>query len=327
MNGVINNLFVILFVLSFLIITATIFYFRQPEQAIAQVTTTYSGQSMVMNKSTIQQQYNISLPATNDTNILKIKFLANDISNRLNTIASILENTSKLSVVKNIPYVNSINKTLHGIPDNMDTAKRKIAQQIILQHSNSSFVSIAFLLSNGDVYMVEPYDRQLKLPTNNLAHRDYFIGAVTTHKPYLSQVFTTPVDRSNVVTVSVPIYSKENNSNSNASLIGTWNGNININSVFQQAINDELTNSPKNKNMSNNYNEHIFLVDGAGNIAGQYGQNNTKFFTDLQSFKDATDGKYGFKVQTENNIKTMIFYYPVKFYSTTWVVLLMKSIS
>lgn len=323
----INNLFVILFVLSFLIITATIFYFRQPEQAIAQVTTTYSGQSMVMNKSTIQQQYNISLPATNDTNILKIKFLANDISNRLNTIASILENTSKLSVVKNIPYVNSINKTLHGIPDNMDTAKRKIAQQIILQHSNSSFVSIAFLLSNGDVYMVEPYDRQLKLPTNNLAHRDYFIGAVTTHKPYLSQVFTTPVDRSNVVTVSVPIYSKENNSNSNASLIGTWNGNININSVFQQAINDELTNSPKNKNMSNNYNEHIFLVDGAGNIAGQYGQNNTKFFTDLQSFKDATDGKYGFKVQTENNIKTMIFYYPVKFYSTTWVVLLMKSIS
>jgi hypothetical protein len=324
---VINKLFVILFVISFLIITATTFCFRQPEQAIAQLTTTYSAQSMVMNKSTIQQQYNITSPITNDNNILKIKFLANDISNRINIIASILENTSKLHDVKNIPYANSINKTLHGIPDNLDTAKRKIAQQIILQNSNSSFVSIAFLLSNGDIYMVEPYDRQLKLPINNLAHRDYFIGAVTTHKPFLSQVFTTPVDGSNVATVSVPIYSKGNNSNSNASLIGTWNGYININRVFQQAINDELTNSSKNKNMSNNYNEHIFLVDDAGNIAGQYRQYNTKFFTDLQSFKDAIAGKSGSKVETENNIKTMIFYYPVKFHSTTWAVLLIKPIS
>ena len=79
--------------------------------------------------------------------------------------------------------------------------------------------------------------------------------------------------------------------------------------------------------MSNNYNEHIFLVDDAGNIAGQYGQYNTKFFTDFQSFKDAIAGKHGSKVETENNIKTMIFYYPVKFYSTTWVVFLKKSIS
>jgi hypothetical protein len=324
---VINKLFVI----SFLIITATtIFCFRQPEQAIAQVTTTtYSAQSMAMNKSTtIQQQYNIAgPPLSNDSNILKIKFLANDISNRINTIASILENTSKLSAVVNISYANSINKTLHGIPDNLDIAKRKIAQQIILQHSNSSFVSIAFLLSNGDIYMVEPYDRQLKLPINNLSHRDYFIGAVATHKPYLGQVFPTPVDDSNVATVSVPIYSKENNSNRNASLIGTWNGNINMNSVFQQAINDELTVFPKNKNMSNNYDEHIFLVDDAGNIAGQYNQYNTKFFTDLKSFKDAIAGKHGSKVETENNIKTMIFYYPVKFHSTTWAVLLIKSIS
>jgi hypothetical protein len=175
-----------------------------------------------MNKSTIiQQQHNFSSPATNDSNIIKIKFLANDTSNRINTIASILENTSKLSSVKNIPYVNYVNKTLHGIPDNLDTAKRKIAQQIILQHRNSSFESIAFLLSNGDIYMVEPYDRQLKLPINNLAHRDYFIGAVSTHKPYLSQVFITPVDGSNVATVSVPIYLNENKFNSNASLIGT----------------------------------------------------------------------------------------------------------
>jgi hypothetical protein len=111
--------------------------------------------------------------------------------------------------------------------------------------------------------MVEPYDRQLRLPVNNLAHRNYFIGAVTTHKPYLSQVFTTPVDGSNIATISVSIYFKENNSNNNESLLGTWNGQINVNRIFQQAVNDETANLlqlPKNKNTSSNNNEHIFLT-------------------------------------------------------------------
>ena len=65
-----------LFIISFLIITATTFCLRQPEQVLAQVTTTtYSAQSMAINKSTIQQQYNITGPLLNDENILKIKFL------------------------------------------------------------------------------------------------------------------------------------------------------------------------------------------------------------------------------------------------------------
>ncbi|MGN6708557.1 MAG: hypothetical protein ACTHKF_04345, partial [Candidatus Nitrosocosmicus sp.] len=61
-----NKLYLILFLISILIIIATIFCFGQPEQVIAQRTTTNSVQSMVMNKSTTQQQHNISLLGTND---------------------------------------------------------------------------------------------------------------------------------------------------------------------------------------------------------------------------------------------------------------------
>lgn len=181
-------------------------------------------------QSITQQQSKISLPLIKGNTIIsKIRLLADSISARLNTAASILENTSKLSDVRNIPYTNAINNTLHGIPDYLDTSKRKIAQQILLQHKSGSFVSIAFLLSNGDVYMVEPYNRQIKLPTDNLAHRDYFIGA-------------------HIATISVPIYSIGNNSNnnSNGSLIGTWNGQININHIFQRTINNKLPNLTSN---------------------------------------------------------------------------------
>ncbi|MGN6615057.1 MAG: hypothetical protein ACTHKC_08445, partial [Candidatus Nitrosocosmicus sp.] len=60
-----NKLYLMLFLISFLIIIATTFCFGQPEQVIAQRTTTYSVHSMVMNKTTTQQQHSISLLETN----------------------------------------------------------------------------------------------------------------------------------------------------------------------------------------------------------------------------------------------------------------------
>jgi cache domain-containing protein len=332
--------------LSSSLIVSIIFCFllQQPEQITARVST-HSIQSICSkDRSITQQQSKISLPTINvNTIISKIKLLADSIAARLNIAASILENTSKLSDVRNIPYTNAINNTLHGIPDYLDTSKRKIAQQILLQHKSGSFVSIAFLLSNGDVYMVEPYNRQIKLPTDNLAHRDYFIGAVTTHKPYLSQVFTTPVDGSNIATISVPIYSigKNSNNNSIGSLIGTWNGQININIIFQQTINNKLPNLPSNNN------EHLFLVDHSGNIAAnlnlniqqqsggdnklslRYGEYTTKSFTNLQSFNDAINGKSGVDIEPINKNTDMyyiVYYYPVKAVSTTWAILFIHTI-
>jgi hypothetical protein len=333
--------------LSSSLIVSTMFCFlpQQPEQVIAQVST-HSIQSMgSKDQSITQQQSKISLPIINKNTIIsKIRLLADSISARLNTAASILENTSKLSDVRNIPYTNAINNTLHGIPDYLDTSKRKIAQQILLQHKSSSFVSIAFLLPNGDVYMVEPYNRQIKLHTDNLAHRDYFIGAITTHKPYLSQIFTTPVDGSNIATISVPIYSIGTNSNNNnGSLIGTWNGQININHIFQQTINNKLPNLPSNNN------EHLFLVDHSGNIAANLNLNiqqqssgdnklslryaeyttATKSFANLQSFKDAINGKSGVNIEPINNNTSMyyiVYYYPVKAVSTTWAILFIHTL-
>jgi hypothetical protein len=62
---------------------------------------------------------------------LIVKLLADNLENRLNKSTAILEITSRLPDVKNIPYTSSINPALHGIPKDLDISKRKVAQDIL----------------------------------------------------------------------------------------------------------------------------------------------------------------------------------------------------
>jgi hypothetical protein len=112
--------------------------------------------------------------------------------NKLDKAAAILEATSRRPEVKKLPYSSILYKTLktlHGIPQDADMAKRKVAQDILSRYKD--FLSIAFLMPNGDVYMIEPYPRQINLTTPNLSFRDYFTGAIKTGQTYISDVIVS----------------------------------------------------------------------------------------------------------------------------------------
>ena len=49
----------------------------------------------------------------------------------MNKSAAILEITGELPQVKSVSYANSISSKLHGIPKDLDIAKRKLAQDIL----------------------------------------------------------------------------------------------------------------------------------------------------------------------------------------------------
>ena len=112
--------------------------------------------------------------------------LANNLANRLNKSAAILQITSNLSEVKNHTYASFLNQSLHGIPANVDIQKRNVARDIL--SADKDFGVIFFLMPNGLVYMEEPYSRQHNLTTSNLGFRDFFKGAVSTHMPNLGNV-------------------------------------------------------------------------------------------------------------------------------------------
>ena len=117
------------------------------------------------------------------------KILSGNLVNYLNESASILEITSMIPEVSNAQYADKINSSLHGISNSYDVEKRQIADSI-LKYADT-FEAITFLLPNGDMYMEEPYDRQLRLSRDNFAFRDYYQGAINTKQAFLGDVIVS----------------------------------------------------------------------------------------------------------------------------------------
>jgi len=62
--------------------------------------------------------------------------------------------------------------------EDLDMSKRKVALDILT--AEKDLEAIFFLMSNGDMYLEEPYSSQENLTRNNFAFRDYYRGSVDT---------------------------------------------------------------------------------------------------------------------------------------------------
>jgi len=112
--------------------------------------------------------------------------------------------------VSNVQDADRINSSLHGISDSDDVEKRQIANSILKYVD--TFEAITYLLPNGDLYMEEPYDRQLGQSRDNFAFRDYYLGAVNTKQAFLGDVIVSSSTGDKVALISIPVYLKEDSS-------------------------------------------------------------------------------------------------------------------
>lgn len=243
--------------------------------------------------------------------ILNIKLLADNLENRLNKSAAILEITSKLPEVRKVSFASSINNTLRGIPKDTDLAKRNVAQGIRSKYND--FRVIALLMPNGNMYMEEPYSRQLNLTKTNFAFRDYYKGAVSTHNTYLGNLIIASCCGLPQANMAVPIYSSENNTNK-PSLVGVWYGGLDLN-VFNKSL--------QSLNLTDN--ERIVYVDQHGQKIADSDKkqsiNQNETFANFQSFNNAIAGKSGSTIEGINGTKMLVFYHPVKAIQARWVIL------
>jgi hypothetical protein len=169
---------------------------------------------------------------------LIVKLLADNLEERINKSTGILEMTGELPQVRNTSYASSISSELHGIPKDLDIAKRKVAQDILA--SDKDLQQIFFLMPNGDTYMEEPYSRQQNLTGLNFAFRDYYKGAVRTGDSYLDNVIISASSGLPLSNLAVPLYSSAsdnigNKTNNNVTLLGIWAGGLNM-TVFSEAL-------------------------------------------------------------------------------------------
>lgn len=236
------------------------------------------------------------------------KILSGNLVNYLNESASILQITSMMPEVRNVQYADKINSSLHGISGSDDVEKRQIADRILKYVD--TFEAITYLLPNGDMYMEEPYDRQLGQGRDNFAFRDYYQGAVNTKKAFLGDVIVSSSTGDKVALISVPIYL-----NKDPSLLGIWSGTLNL---------SKFNNILQSLSLPNDL--RVVYVDGKGQKIADSNSllsNKSESFADLNSFKSGKSGKSGNTSEVINGKEFLVSYAPVDVLSKTWIVMVM----
>ena len=274
-----------------------------------------------------------AIQSSNNSTVL-LQLLANRFENRINEAASLLELTSKLPQVRNTQHISSISEEFMGIPENLDLEKRKIAQDILKQDKNID--SIFFLTPKGDIYIGEPFSDQQQLPRLNFADRDWYKGVTILHDTYISAVFLSAAIHIPAVAIAVPVYADNTGNDDDASIsspiLGYWVGIVNLNKVKEDIATTTLD------FVSSNSSQILSIVDHNGtevlsikNSDVHYTSPSSsstpknqelKSFANLESVKNALNGKSGSTVEVVNSSKATIYYYPVKVPHHTWAALL-----
>ena len=253
----------------------------------------------------------------NNSNLLSLNILTNSLENRLNGASSILEFASNLSEMKSVPNVSLLNaslESLHGIPPGSDLQKRNIAQDIISNYLE--IAGIAFVMPNGDTYFMEPYALQSNQTKNNLAYRDYFKGAIATNDTYLGDIITSTSSGVKRAIIAVPVFSERGD----GVLTGILVGSINLGLLNQELQSYNLSPGQRIVYVDSNDTK---IADSDNRLYA----NNSESFSNLKSFQNAVDGKFGSLVEKVNQDNMLVSYYPMEALQNRWVILWIQPVS
>ena len=169
--------------------------------------------------------------------------------------------------------------------------KRLIARNIMQHYPN--FETVSFLLANGDVYFIQPYESQKNVPLKNFAFRDYYKGVIATSKPYLSQAIRSNATGHIVSAIAVPVHEA-----TNGSFSGMWIGALDL-KYISKALHDQIPGT-----------EIVAYIDQRGQKVvssddSEYSAlfNGNDSFTSNLGFKNGITGKSGHSIEIINGIK------------------------
>jgi hypothetical protein len=338
-------LFVIESAIIFLALFNGTFYFTDASQEISDVT-----QIMIKNPSENQSRFSKTMEqqatteeeaATSDsTSLLVLQLLANILETRINGTAALLELTSKLSEVTNVQHVSSITEESMGIPQNLDSEKRKVAQYILDQ--DKDIASIFFTTPTGDVYMGEPFSDQKQLPRLNYADRDWYKGVTKLNNTYVSAVFLSAAIHAPAIAIAVPVYGNntgngaDNNNNVRyllSPILGYWVGIVDL-----SRIKEDLTalglHSGNGRILIVDYNGTQVLDTIDRNVSSSQSSpeapssssknHELQSYAYLESVNNALNGERGSITEMINGTTMTIHYYPLQVTPHRWAALLIK---
>jgi len=165
-----------------------------------------------------------------ESKINVIDLISSQYELRMNYIVNIVELASKRpEIIKGATFPDSISEELRGIPQNMEPEMRQIAKDMLEQ--NFFFSYFFYVVSDGDMYFLEPFEEQLDLKWLNYSFRDWYKGATSTGVTYLSEVYVSAANYLNVIAIAVPMFDEDEE------FIGIFAGTVDLYPIeesFQQ---------------------------------------------------------------------------------------------
>jgi PAS domain S-box-containing protein len=132
--------------------------------------------------------------------------LARGFSRSLDRSRTQLEFLAAAPEVGNLPDLERIDPALHGIPEDADTAKRRLFRLFLEKHPEFSVLFV--LTPAGTIYVTEPFEVQKRIVFSNLSGRAYFKQATQGRQTVLSDSFLG-ADGMRAVVIDVPVLDGE----------------------------------------------------------------------------------------------------------------------
>ena len=240
--------------------------------------------------------------------IARVNQLASRIDLIINDAEKILENAVKDENIRNSPNISYIDTSLHGIPESVENEKRIVIRNILSTYSD--FESIGYILPNGDIYFVEPYDLQKTLSVSNVSFRNYYKEVTATHDIYVDSILVSAATNHPVAAIAVPIFSKNN------SMVGMLASGVDLH-IIQNKL-SELHSYPD---------ERILVVDNNRALVADSPETSYKsgeIVPEIGAIKDAFAGKNGTTVESINGQRMFLSYQPITAGQNTWAVVSMQ---
>ncbi len=236
----------------------------------------------------------------------KVFPLVSEFETNLLDIVSLLEITAKEKSVINIPFSDQIDPKIHGIKEDQDVEKREIAKAVLSNEENLD--AVYFVIPNGDMYLVEPYQYQVGLASSNFAFRDWYKGVTSTKSVYVSELFFAQGKKGDTIAIVMPVKSESDD------FVGIWGGLIDLNSWNKQFGEINLAK-----------NENVLIVDHNGNAvidSKRKSSNTIESYLHLQGVNRALAGNSGGIVDTINGQSSFVVYAPVTVGPHTWALVI-----
>ena len=240
--------------------------------------------------------------------IVIVNQLASRIDLMITNAEKILENAAIDENIKNSPDMSLIDKNLHGIPESVDKEKRIVLRNILLTYQD--FESIGYILPNGDIYFVEPYDLQKTLSVSNVSFRDYYKEITATHDTHVGSIIVSAATNHPVATIAVPIFSE------NSSMVGMLASGMDLQTIQKRL--DELHSYTDERILVVDNNKAL-VADSAG-----AGYESSQILPEIGVIQDAFAGRNGTTVESINGQKMFLAYHPIRAGQNTWAVVSMQ---